>query len=116
MSEEEIIIDAKGESLGRIASRVASILNGKSDLDYMPNRVTQKRVKVINLNRAVVTGRKLEQKRYYRHSGFPGALKSKLMGEVKKDNPTKLFLGIVSGMIPRNRLRDKKLKNLVIEG
>jgi large subunit ribosomal protein L13 len=112
---EEIVLDAKGKALGRIASEAALILNGKSDLDFMPNKVTSKKVRVINIGQVLVSGNKLDQKKYYRHSGFPGAIKSRTMGEVKNTNPAKFFVKVVTGMIPRNRLRSEKLKRLIVE-
>jgi len=112
---EEIAIDAKGKTLGRVASEVAAILNGKLDLDFMPNKVTLKKVRVTNVGQIFISGNKVDQKKYYRHSGFPGAIKSKTMGEIKATDPSKLFVRVVTGMIPRNRLRSEKLKRLVVE-
>lgn len=110
-----IEVDAKGLSAGRVASQVASILNGKHDTDFMPNRVTQKKVRVINISKMVLTGDKLNQKSYYSHSGYPGALKRVPIKDMLKGDPSKLFLRILSGMISNNRLKNDKLKNLKLE-
>lgn len=111
----EITIDAKGLPIGRVASRVAKILNGKTDTDYAPNTVSKKKVRVINVAKVTITGGKLAKKMYYSHSGYPGALKSVSMKEIFEKDPCKLFNRILSGMISSNRLKDNKLSNVKLE-
>jgi len=110
-----ITIDAKGMPVGRVASRVADILNGKTDIDFMPNKVTLKKVKVINVGKMILSGNKLNQKLYYSHSGYHGALKKIAVKDIFKKDPRELFLKVINGMISSNRLKDDKLKKLILE-
>lgn len=111
----EITIDAKGLPIGRVASQVANILNGKTDTDYTPNTVSKKKVRVINIAKVAITGDKLGKKVYYSHSGYPGALRGVSMREIFEKDPCKLFNRILSGMISSNRLKDDKLSNVRLE-
>mgnify|MGYP001088127871 CR=1 FL=1 len=95
---DEIVIDANGLPIGRVAAKAAYILNGKQDIDFMPNKITSKRVKVINVGKVTFTGNKINQKKYYRHSGYSGAIKESSMLEMFESDPKKLFLKIIKGI------------------
>ncbi|MEW5908078.1 MAG: 50S ribosomal protein L13 [Patescibacteria group bacterium] len=109
-------IDAKNKSLGRIASEVAFILRGKNDPVFRPNVAPQIKLKIINLPEIKITGKKLEQKKYIRHSGYPGKQKTSMMKDViAKRGIDYVLLRAVRGMLPKNKLRDKMMKNIIIE-
>ncbi len=105
-------IDAAGRSPGRLASEIALILRGKNKPDFEPHRDMGDEVVVENVEEMKITGKKLEQKKYYRHSGYPGGLKEELMEEVMEDNPDEVLRRAVFGMLPKNRLRSKQIKRL----
>lgn len=108
------VVDASEFPLGRIATRVADLLIGKGKPTYTPHIDGGDYVIVINSDKLVVTGKKLEDKTYYRHSGYPGGLKeSSLKFELEKDS-TKVIDHAVRGMLPVNKLRDGRLARLKI--
>lgn len=111
----EIIIDAKNKSLGRIATEAAKNLMAKTNPGYSPGAMPGTRVKVVNLSAAKIIGKKLEQKTYKRHSGYPGSLKYVSLKKTMEKNPRAAFKKIVSGMLPKNKLKNKILKNLTVE-
>ncbi len=115
METKEIIIDAKNKSLGRTAVEAALCLRGKNKASYLPNVAPETKVKVINVDKAKFTGKKLEMKYYKRYSGYPGNLKIISFQKMLEKDPKAVFKKIVSGMIPKNRLTKKILKNLIIE-
>ncbi len=98
------IVDASGKTLGRLATQVASLLKGKHKPIYAPQIDTGDYVVVINATKVKVTGRKPEQKIYYRHSGYPGGLKHPAYKDVFKSHPTRVIELAVKGMLPHNRL------------
>jgi large subunit ribosomal protein L13 len=104
--------NAEGKSMGRAASDVAKILMGKDKVDYAPNKVIEDTVVVEGVDKMVVTGRKLTQKKYYRHSGYIGNIKEKSLHERKEENVSLLFKEMVSGMLPANKLLKKRLAKL----
>jgi large subunit ribosomal protein L13 len=108
------VIDAKAKPLGRISTKVASLLMGKNDPNFAPNVVPNNIVVVINAKDVYLTGTKELSKRYFHHSGFHGGIKEKSFSELKKNNPTEIIIKAVRGMIPRNRLAKDTLKNLKI--
>lgn len=108
-------IDAKNRSLGRVASEVAVILQGKLDPSYEPRLSGQTRVVVKNVGRIKVSGSKADQKLYYRHSGKPGHLKKRTYKQMFAEDPAWVLRHAVSLMLPKNRLRNKRMKRLVIE-
>ena len=108
-------IDATGQVLGRLATQVAVILHGKDKPTFQPNLVCGDKVKIINASKIVITGRKLEQKKYYHHTGYLGHLKEKSMKEIMAKNPADLVKRAVYGMLPANKLRKDWMKNLEIE-
>lgn len=108
------IIDADGKILGRLASRVARILQGKHKPIYTPHVDTGDCVIIINAKRVKLTGKKLEKKFYYHHSGYPGGLKSIRCDELMKKNPAKVIYLAVKGMLPKSKLGRAMLKKLRI--
>ncbi len=108
------VVDAEGETLGRLATRVADALRGKRKPVYTPHVDTGDFVVVVNAEKIRVTGRKLEQKRYWRHSGFPGGIKSRTLAEMLERRPEEVIRKAVKGMLPRNRLARKQLTKLKV--
>ena len=108
------LIDAHDRVLGRLASEVAKLLMGKHKVTYSPHLSIGDHVVVINAARVRVTGRKEKQKNYYRHSGFPGGLRSTPLEKMRKEHPERIIRFAVMGMIPNNKLRPSRLKNLHI--
>jgi large subunit ribosomal protein L13 len=108
------VIDAKDETLGRIATQVANLLMGKHKPIYAPHIDTGDYVVVINAAKVKVTGKKAEQKIYYRHSGYPGGLKSQRFEELFGKDPSRVMGLAVKGMLPHNRLGRAMLKKLKI--
>jgi large subunit ribosomal protein L13 len=108
------VLDAAGVPLGRLSSLVARLLTGKHKPTYAPHIDTGDFVIVINAEKAVLTGRKEDQKVYYRHSGYPGGLKSETAGELRQRRPTQLVERAVWGMLPKNRLGRQQLRKLKV--
>jgi large subunit ribosomal protein L13 len=106
------LIDAKDQVLGRLATQIASLLMGKHKTDFIRYMDIADHVVVINAADIVVTGRKADQKRYFRHSGYPGGLKVTEYSVMKATHPDQIITHAVSGMIPQNRLHDKILTHL----
>lgn len=98
------IVDAEGQTLGRLASEVASILRGKLKPEFTPHVDAGDFVVVINADKVKLTGKKLSDKIYYTHSLYPGGLKSKTAGEMLATRPDRMFELAVKGMLPKNRL------------
>jgi len=106
------LIDADGEVLGRLASRIALLLIGKNKVDYVPNLDKGDVVIVKNVKGIRITGQKLRQKKYYRHSGYPGGFKTEKMGEVFSKKPNEVLKRAVWNMLPKNKLRQSRIKRL----
>ena len=106
------LIDVKGKVLGRVISEVAKLLQGKHKSDYADYLDSGDFVVVINVKDIVVTGKKSATKDYTSYSGYPGGLKSIKFQDLLKKNPDKLIRHAVSGMLPKNKLRDKRLARL----
>ena len=104
IEESWIILDAKGKTLGRFASKIADILSGKNKPEYTPNADLGDYVIVINAGAINVTGKKLDQKIYYRHSGYPGGIKSRSLRKVIEETPTEAVKSAVKGMLPKSKL------------
>ncbi len=107
-------LDAANQSLGRLASRIAVILRGKTHPNYQPYLMPTDKVVVTNINQIKFTGKKLKQKTYYHYSGYPGGLKARKLADVFAKNPQRVLRLAVYRMLARNRLRDKIIKNLDI--
>ena len=108
------VIDAEGQVLGRLASRIAQLLKGKHSPLYAPHLLTGDYVIVVNASKAVVTGNKVADKRYYRHSGYPGGLKSVTLAELQSKHPTRAIEHSVKGMLPHNVLGRAMLRRLKV--
>ena len=108
------IVDAAGKPLGRLASEIARVLRGKHRPTFTPHVDTGDFVVVINAEKIHVTGNKLEQKRYWRHSGYPGGIKSRTLAEMLDRRPEEVIRKAVKGMLPRNRLGRKQLTKLKV--
>jgi large subunit ribosomal protein L13 len=109
------VIDAKGKVLGRLATKVATLLRGKHKVDFMNHKDIGDVVIIKNVEKIVVTGKKEEKKKYRHHSGYIGGLKEETYKEVFKKDPSKVFRKAVYGMLPKNRLRRKQIKRLKFE-
>jgi large subunit ribosomal protein L13 len=108
------VVDAEGQTLGRLASEVASILRGKHKPEFTPHVDTGDFVIVINADKIKLTGKKLTDKIYYRHSLYPGGLKATPAGEMLKNRPDRLFELAVKGMLPKNRLGRRMFTKLKV--
>ena len=108
------VVDAEGRVLGRLASRIASILMGKEKPTYADFLDCGDFVIVVNAEKVRLTGKKLSDKLYYRHSGYPGGLKQMSAAEVLQKHPERLIRSAVKGMLPRNKLGRKMLLKLKI--
>ncbi len=107
-------VDAKGEVLGRLATRIASRLRGKHNPLFTPHVDTGDWVVVVNADKIVLTGKKMEKKKYYRHSGYIGSLKTTTAKELIEKSPEDLIRFAVKGMLPKNRLGRKLFKKLKV--
>lgn len=105
-------IDASGRSPGRLASEIVTLLRGKNKPSFEPHRDCGDIVVVENAESMKFTGKKLEQKKYYRHSGYPGGLKEKSLEEIAENKPEEVLRRAVIGMLPKNKLRKKQIKRL----
>jgi len=108
------VVDAEGQTLGRLATQIADALRGKRKPVYTPHVDTGDFVVVINAEKIRVTGKKMEQKRYWRHSGYPGGIKSRTLAEMLDRRPEEVIRKAVKGMLPRNRLARKQLTKLKV--
>lgn len=114
VEREWYVVDAEGQTLGRLASRIATILRGKHKPQFSPAVDVGDFVVVVNAEKIRVTGRKLEQKIYYRHSGYPGGLRETSLADQLQRHPTRVLKAAVRGMLPRNRLGRKMFKKLKV--
>ncbi len=108
-------IDAANQSLGRLASRIAVILRGKTNPSYQPRLMPEDKVVISNIKQIKFTGKKLDQKIYYHYSGYPGGMKERKLGTMFEKNPKRVLWLAVYRMLAQNRLRAKIMKNLIIE-
>ena len=108
------VIDATDVVLGRLASHVATLLRGKHKPIFAPHIDTGDFVIVVNAEKVSVTGKKREEKRYYRHSGYPGGLRSRTLEELLARRPEEVIRRAVKGMLPRNRLGRAQLRKLKV--
>ena len=109
-----LLVDAEGQTLGRLATQIADRLRGKGKPQFTPHVDTGDFVVVVNAEKIAVTGNKLEQKLYYRHSGYPGGLRERPLREQLERRPTEVLRKAVKGMLPRNRLGRQQLTKLKI--
>ena len=108
------IVDAEGQTLGRLASEIAIMLNGKRNPLYVPHLLTGDFVIVTNAEKVRVTGDKIRQKKYYRHSGYHGGLSARSLEQMLERHPERVVRQAVKGMLPKNSLGKKMLKRLKI--
>ena len=108
------VVDAEGETLGRLATRIADTLRGKRKPEYTPHVDTGDFVVVVNAEKINVTGKKLDEKLYHRHSGYPGGLRHRTLREELDRRPAEVLRRAVKGMLPRNRLGRAQLRKLRI--
>ena len=109
-----LLLDAKDETLGRLSSKIASILMGKNKAQYTPHNDLGDYVVVVNAEKIKVTGNKDTQKKYYRHTGYPGGLKSSTFSEIIEKGPENIILNAVKGMLPRNKLSKSMISKLKV--
>jgi large subunit ribosomal protein L13 len=111
----EYKIDAQGKKLGRLASEVATILMGKNRPDFVRNAIPDVKVKIANAGKIFITNKKMDDTVYKNYSGYPGGLRERTMKKVVSDKGMKEVLRIaIKGMLPKNKLRDRMMKNLLI--
>jgi large subunit ribosomal protein L13 len=103
------VVDAEGQTLGRLATQLADLLRGKGKADYTPHFVV-----VVNAEKIRVTGDKLDSKVYWRHSGYPGGIRSRTLREMLDRQPEEVIRKAVKGMMPRNRLSRQQLNKLKV--
>src|SRR5579863_8176315 len=109
-----LIVDANGQTLGRLATQIADALRGKRKPTYTPHIDTGDFVVVVNAEKIAVTGNKLEDKMYYRHSGYPGGLRVRPLREQLERRPTEVLRKAVKGMLPKNKLARQQITKLKI--
>ena len=114
VTREWYLVDAEGKTLGRLATQIADALRGKRKPQFTPHVDTGDFVIVVNAEKIQVTGNKLDQKRYYRHSGYPGGLRSRTLREQLDRRPTEVLRVAVKGMLPKNRLARQQITKLKI--
>lgn len=111
------VVDAQGQTLGRLASEVAAILRGKTKPQYTPHIDVGDNVIIVNAEKIHLTGKKLSQKYYHRHSGYPGGLRSTRADDMRREKPEKMLEIAIKGMLPKNTLgREQGKKLFVYEG
>jgi large subunit ribosomal protein L13 len=106
------LVDAEGKTLGRLAAKVATLLRGKHKPTFTPHVDTGDHVVIVNAEKVVLTGNKMETKTYSTHSGFPGGLKTLTAEHVHRKDPTKLLTKAIEGMLPKNPLGNHMAKKL----
>ncbi len=108
------IVDAADQNLGKLAVSVANALRGKNRADYTPHTDGGDYVVILNAEKIAVSGNKETGKKYYRHSGYLGHLKTESLSEVREKNPVRILQEAVSGMLPKNKLRKWQLRRLIL--
>ena len=116
VTREWYIIDAKDQVLGRLATRIATVLRGKHKASFTPHVDTGDFVVVVNASQVKLTGKKLETKEYYRYSGYFGGLKRKVASDVRENDPERMFQQAVKGMLPKNKLGRQMISKLKVYG
>lgn len=115
MEREKHTIDATDRPLGRLATEIAMILRGKNKPEFQPHLDMGGIVEVENADKMVLTGKKMEQKKYYRHSGYPGGIKEERVEELFQKDPGEVLRRSVRKMLPNNKLRKNMIKRLIIK-
>ena len=109
-----LVVDASGQTLGRLATQIADALRGKRKPEYTPHCDVGDFVIVVNAEKIAVTGNKREDKLYYRHSGYPGGLRTRTLADMLDRRPEEVIRKAVKGMLPRNRLARQQLRKLKV--
>ncbi len=109
-----VVVDASGQTLGRLATRIADVLRGKTKPEYTPHCDVGDFVVVVNAEKISVTGNKRQAKLYHRHTGYPGGLKTRTLEEMLERRPEEVIRKAVKGMLPRNRLARQQLRKLKV--
>jgi large subunit ribosomal protein L13 len=109
-----VLVDATDKTLGRLATRIAMVLRGKHKPEFTPNADTGDYVVVINAEKVRVTGNKIENKRYWRHTGFPGGIKSTKLGDMLDKHPERVLEAAVKGMLPKGPLGFAQFRKLKV--
>ena len=109
-----LLVDASDKTLGRLSTNIAKILMGKNKPEYTPNNDVGDYVVVINAEKIKVTGNKNEQKMYYRHTGYPGGIKSQNFNDLIASYPDRIITSAVKGMLPKNKLSNSVIKKLKV--
>jgi large subunit ribosomal protein L13 len=109
-----LLVDANGQTLGRLATQIADALRGKTKPEYTPHCDTGDFVVVVNAEKIAVTGNKRADKKYYRHTGYPGGIKERSLNDMLERRPEEVIRKAVKGMLPRNRLARKQLTKLKV--
>ena len=116
VQREWFVIDASDQTLGRLATRIATVLRGKHKPTYTPHVDTGDFVVVVNASQVALSGNKLDRKQYHRYSGFMGGLKSADARTVRAEDPERMIRQAVKGMLPKNRLSRQIIKKLKVYG
>jgi large subunit ribosomal protein L13 len=114
LEKQWYVVDAEGKTLGRLSTLIADTLRGKTKPTYTPHVDTGDFVIVVNAEKVAVTGKKLDEKMYYRHSGYPGGLKERTLRQQLEKRPTDVIRIAVKGMLPKNKLASAQLTKLKI--
>ena len=114
VQREWFVIDAEGQTIGRLATRIATVLRGKHKVTFTPHVDGGDYVIVLNADKIVFTGKKLDQKKYYKYSGYMGGLRSWTARELMNTYPERIVESAVKGMLPKNRLARQMIKKLKI--
>ena len=109
-----LLVDASDKTLGRLSTNIAKILMGKNKPEYTPHNDVGDYVVVINAEKIKVTGNKNEQKMYYRHTGYPGGIKSQNFNDLVDSHPDRIITSAVKGMLPKNKLSNSVIKKLKV--
>jgi large subunit ribosomal protein L13 len=109
-----LVVDASGQTLGRLATQIADTLRGKRKPEYTPHCDVGDFVIVVNAEKVAVTGNKREDKLYHRHSGYPGGLRTRTLADMLERRPEEVIRKAVKGMLPRNRLARQQLRKLKV--
>lgn len=108
------VVDATDKTLGRLSTQIANRIRGKHKAEYTPHVDTGDYIVVVNAEKVKVTGKKLDDKHYYRHTGYPGGIKSVTLGQMMQETPTKAIEQAVKGMMPKNKLSRTMLAKLKV--
>ena len=116
VSRDWYVVDASEHTLGRMATRIANVLRGKHKAEFTPHVDTGDFVVVVNACQVNLTGSKLDNKQYYRHSQYPGGLRATPAREVREKDPERMIRQAVKGMLPKNKLSRQLIKKLKVYG